>query len=132
MHHHFNHKTAIAAALLVATSWVGAQTAGDTTPSTPGSMNSTTSPDPLQTRPADGTPDSATGAQTPGTGTGSSRTMRNPTPATDSSVGGQPSTTATPSSAMRNDSMNNSNMRNDSMNNSNPAPMGRPARRDRG
>lgn len=130
MHHHFNQKTAIAAALLVATSWVGAQTAEDTTPSTPGSMNSTTSPNPLQTRPADGTPNSATGSQTPGTGTGSSRTMRNPT--TDSSIDSQPSTTTTPSSDMRNDSMNNSNIRNDSMNNSNSAPMGRPARRDRG
>ena len=120
MHHILNHKTAIAAALFVATSLAGAQTAPDTTPSTPGNMNSTTSPNPLQTRPADGTPNSATGTQTPGTGTGSSRTMRNPTPAMDSPVGGQPTTTTTPSADMKSDPMTNS------------APMARPARRDRG
>lgn len=122
MHHNLNHKAVLATALLVATSWVGAQTTTDTPPSTPGSMNSTTSPNPLQTRPADGTPNSATGIQTPGTGTGSSRTMRNPTPALDAPITGQSSTTPMPSSDMRNDSTNNSNV----------APMSRPARRDRG
>ena len=120
MHHHFNRKTAIAAALLVATSWVGAQTAADTAPSRPGSMNSTTSPDPLQTRPADGTPNSATGSQTPGTGTGSSRTMRNPTPMMDAPAAVQSSTTPMPATDMKTEPTTNA------------APMARPARRDRG
>ena len=120
MHHILNHKTAIAAALFVATSLAGAQTAPDTTPSTPGNMNSTTSPNPLQVKPADGTPNSASGLQTPGTGTGSSRTMRNPTPAMEAPVVGQPSTTTTPSTDMKTEPMTDA------------APMARPARRDRG
>ena len=108
MHHILNHKIALTAALLVATTLAGAQTASNTTPSQPGVMNSTTSPNPLQVRPADGTPNSATGSQTPGTGTGSSRTMRNPTPATDSTVGGSTSSTTTHSTDMKSEPMTRS------------------------
>ena len=120
MHHILNRKTAIAAALFVATSLAGAQTAPDTTPSTPGNMNSTTSPNPLQVKPADGTPNSASGLQTPGTGTGSSRTMRNPTPMMDAPAAVQSSTTPMPASDMKTEPVTNA------------APMARPARRDRG
>lgn len=119
MHHTIHHKTAIAAALLVAAGIVGAQSSNDTAPSVPGKMNSTTSPDPLQVRPADGTPNSATGAQTPGTGTGSSRTMRNPTPI-ESTTGASPSTAPMPATDMRNEPTTTA------------APMARQARRDRG
>ncbi|OYT99247.1 MAG: hypothetical protein CFE40_05075 [Burkholderiales bacterium PBB1] len=82
-------------------------------------MNSTTSPNPLQTKPADGTPNSATGLQTPGTGTGSSRTMRTPSPMVESVVGGQTSTPPTPAADMKTEPA------------AAPAPMARPARRDR-
>lgn len=122
MHHILNHKIALTAALLVATSLAGAQTPSNTAPSTPGVMNSTTSPNPLQVRPADGTPNSANGSQTPGTGTGSSRTMRNPTPATDSTVGGSTSSTT----------MHSTDMKSEPMANSDTAPMAHRARRDRG
>ena len=122
MHRTIHHKAAVAAALLIATGLVSAQSDATPPPSTPGKMNSTTSPNPLQVRPADGTPNSATGSQTPGTGTGSSRTMRNPTP-TDSTMGGSPSTTTTTTpmpAEMSNEPVVT------------PAPMVRPARRDRG
>ena len=120
MHHILNRKAALAAALLVAASLASAQTAPDTTPSTPGKMNSTTSPNPLQTKPADGTPNSATGLQTPGTGTGSSRTMRTPSPMVESDVGGQTPTTTPP---VADTAAERTAPR---------APMARPARRDRG
>ena len=120
MHHSLNHKTAIAAALLIAAGLAGAQTAPDTTPSTPGTMNSTTSPNPLQKPSSDGAPNSATGVQSQGTGTGSSRTMRNPSPMMESPVGGAPSTTPAPATDMKAEPM------------ATPAPMAHPARRDRG
>ena len=141
MHHIINCKTALAAALLVATGLAGAQTASDTAPSTPGMMNSTTSPNPLQTRPADGTPNSATGTQTPGTGTGSSRTMRNEGGMADPAGNARSGTTNGTSTTMQADEMmrNRSNGSTgssgstDSMNDTTtPAPMTRAARRDRG
>lgn len=120
MHHRLNHKAALAATLLMVASLAGAQSAPDTTPSTPGKMNSTTSPNPLQVRPADGTPNSASGLQTPGTGTGSSRTMRNPSPAAEPAVNGTPSTAPMPASELTTEPM------------ATPSSTTRPARRDRG
>ena len=126
MHHSLNHKTAIAAALLIAAGLAGAQTAPDTTPSTPGTMNSTTSPNPLQKPSSDGAPNSGTGLQTPGTGTGSSRTMRDLMPMMESAVGGAPSTTPMPATAP----MPAAAMKTEPT--ATPAPMAHPARRDRG
>jgi hypothetical protein len=138
MHQPIHHKAAIAAALLVAAGLAGAQSGDDTAPSVPGRMNSTTSPNPLQVRPIDGEPNSAHGEQTPGTGTGSSRTMRNPTPASDSMVNGSPSTTAMPSADMKTERMATPAPMATPVPMATPAPMAapvpmaRPARRDRG
>ncbi len=74
-------KTAIAATCLA----LGAGMASAQDSRTP---SNTTSPDPLQVNPVDGTPNSGTGKMTPGTGTGSSRTMRN-----DNSVNVDPANT---------------------------------------
>lgn len=77
MNHCTHPKAAIAAACLAFTACLaGAQ-------STPPS-NTTTSPDPLQVNPPDGVPNAGNGKLTPGTGTGSSRTMRNETMRNDS------------------------------------------------
>ena len=63
-------KAAIAAACLAFTA--GLAGAQNSPPS-----NTTTSPDPLQVNPPEGTPNAGNGKLTPGTGTGSSRTTRN-------------------------------------------------------
>ena len=142
MHQLVNHKIAIASVLVAIATLVSAQTGDGTAPSTPGSMNSTTSPNPLQTRPVDGMPNSATGTQTPGTGTGSSRTMRNENGMSDTPSGsragmGNGSGTVMQSEDMMKNRSNGStgsggsNGSTGSMNDT-ATPMARPARNDRG
>lgn len=146
-----HNKAAIAAACLsLAVGLASAQSSR--TPS------NTTSPDPLQVNPVDGTPNSANGKLTPGTGTGSSRTVRG-----DNSVTVDPANTnrgaAAPDTQMTNPaiapsgssttdsypsrgptrsgagSTHNNPSGSDSMNNMEPTGTGtstRAARRDRG
>ena len=150
-----DHKTTLAAAcLILATGWASAQSSP--TPS------NTTSPDPLQVNPVGGTPNSGAGKLTPGTGTGSSRTMRDETmrndstpvdpantnrgaadpdpqmthPATDAKESQKPDSTAN-RGTLRNGSRSNSNSTtgSDAMNGMEPTgagPTTRAARRDRG
>ncbi len=83
-----NTKAAIAAACLTLAAGLACAQSSPT-------PSNTTSPDPLQVDPVEGTPNSGTGKMTPGTGTGSSRTMRNETtPSSDR-------TTVTPGSTDR-------------------------------
>jgi hypothetical protein len=148
-------KAVIAAACLAFTAGLaGAQ-------SSPPS-NTTTSPDPLQVNPTDGVPNAGNGKLTPGTGTGSSRTMRNETmrndrtpvdPASINRSAGSPDPqmthpaietkeTQTPDStstrgAVRNGSRSNTNSPtgSDALNGMEPTGAGpgtRAARRDRG
>lgn len=126
----FARKTAFAAAVLLATAGLAfAQTT--TTP------NTTTSPNPLQTNPSEGEPSSANGKMTPGTGTGSSRTMRNPDSNTPTNTD---AATPTTSNSSANGMPTNDGMRNTAPvvapgqtgNGGSATPVMREARRDRG
>lgn len=154
MNQSVNCKTVVAAAVLCAAANLAFAQDATPTVTVPASSNSEVNPNPLQTNPVEGQPSSANGKMTPGTGTGSSRTMRNEGGMTDQNSGTRSGTSNGTGSTMPADDMprnrstgsngstgaagttgvTESSNTTGSMNDSTttPAPMSRPARRDRG